>query len=159
MDLFQITAIFLGVMALVGWINARTFALPQSVAMLAAGIAAAGLLFLLTGLQVFVIPFDFGEMRVWLCSIVLVALARLMVVVPWGAYFSLRHNERGASMILTLGGLRGGISLALAFTLPRGPPHDLIVATTFAVVIFSVLVQSLTLGPVIRRLTPDPAAA
>ncbi len=118
-----------------------------------------GLLFLLTGLQVFVIPFDFGEMRVWLCSIVLVALARLMVVVPWGAYFSLRHNERGASMILTLGGLRGGISLALAFTLPRGPPHDLIVATTFAVVIFSVLVQSLTLGPVIRRLTPDPAAA
>ena len=54
MDLFQITAIFLGVMALVGWINARTFALPQSVAMLAAGIAAAGLLFVA---QTFIGPF------------------------------------------------------------------------------------------------------
>jgi len=109
-----------------------------------------GLLFLLTGLQIFVIPFDGSAVRIWIGSIVLVALARLLVVIPWGAYFSLRHNDRGASVILTMGGLRGGISLAMAFSLPPGGPHDLIVATTFAVVIFSVLVQGLGMGPVAR---------
>jgi CPA1 family monovalent cation:H+ antiporter len=114
-----------------------------------------GLLFLLTGLQIFVVTFDVGEVGVWISSIALVGLARLLVVMPWGAYFRLRHKERGASFILTLGGLRGGISLALAFTLPPGGPHDLLVATTFAVVIFSVLAQGLSLGPIIQRLNRE----
>ena len=117
---------------------------------LVAPFLVAGLMFLLTGLQIFVIPFDGSAVRIWIGSIVLVALARLLVVIPWGAYFSLRHNDRGASVILTMGGLRGGISLAMAFSLPPGGPHDLIVATTFAVVIFSVLVQGLGMGPVAR---------
>lgn len=111
-----------------------------------------GLLFLLMGLQIFIVPFDLREIGVWICSITLVAVARLMVVMPWGAYFHLRHEEKGASLILAWGGLRGGISLALALTLPAGPARDLIVSTTFAVVITSVLVQGLTLGRIARWL-------
>jgi CPA1 family monovalent cation:H+ antiporter len=111
-----------------------------------------GLLFLLMGLQIFVVPFDLREIDVWICSIVLVAAARLVVVMPWGAYFHLKHEEKGASLILAWGGLRGGISLALALTLPPGHSRDLIVSITFAVVIVSVLVQGLTLGPIARWL-------
>jgi CPA1 family monovalent cation:H+ antiporter len=118
-----------------------------------------GLLFLLMGLQIFVTPFDIREGGVWVCSIVLVILSRLTVVMPWGAYFHLRHEERGAGLLMAWGGLRGGISLALALTLPPGGARDLIVATTFAVMIFSVLVQGLTLGPFAQWLRREPAEA
>lgn len=111
-----------------------------------------GLLFLLMGFQIFVVPFDLREVGLWLCSIVLVAASRLVVVMPWGAYFDIRHEERGASLILAWGGLRGAISLALALTLPSGDWRDIIVSITFAVVIVSVLLQGLTLGPIVRWL-------
>jgi len=106
-----------------------------------------GLLFLLMGLQIFVVPFDPREIGVWICALVLVLVARLIVVMPWGSFFQIKHAEDGANLILTWGGLRGGISLALALTLPAGSSRDLIVSTTFAVVTFSVLFQGLSLKP------------
>ena len=117
-----------------------------------------GLLFLLLGVQVFVVPFHLNEIGVWAAAIVLTALARLAVVLPWGAYFHFRHEERGASLVLAWGGLRGAISLALALTLPREPARDVVLASTFAVVIFSVLVQGLTFGRLTRRLNPEAPA-
>ncbi len=60
--------------------------------------------------------------------------------------------------ILTWGGLRGGISVALALSLRPGPAREHIVALTYAVVAFSILVQGLSLGPFLRRLQKDPAA-
>ena len=53
--------------------------------------------------------------------------------------------------ILTWGGLRGGISVALALSLPAGVERDVILALTYAVVIFSIIVQGLTVGKVVRR--------
>ena len=55
--------------------------------------------------------------------------------------------------ILTWGGLRGGISVALALSLPSGPHRDAILAVTYAVVLFSIVVQGLTLSRVLRRYT------
>jgi CPA1 family monovalent cation:H+ antiporter len=49
--------------------------------------------------------------------------------------------------ILTWGGLRGGISVALALSLPPGRERQLIVAVTYIVVVFSIIVQGLTIGP------------
>jgi CPA1 family monovalent cation:H+ antiporter len=53
--------------------------------------------------------------------------------------------------VLWWGGLRGGISIALALSLPAGPTRDLLLAATFAAVLFSVLVQRATLGRMIER--------
>jgi CPA1 family monovalent cation:H+ antiporter len=53
--------------------------------------------------------------------------------------------------ILTWGGLRGGISVALALSLPAGEQRQLILAITYCVVIFSILVQGLTIGKVVSR--------
>ena len=67
---------------------------------------------------------------------------------------ALRRNgwfERGSWAILTWGGLRGGISVALALSLARSPEREVIVALTYVVVVFSVLVQSLTVGRLARR--------
>ena len=53
--------------------------------------------------------------------------------------------------MLTWGGLRGGISVALALSIPAGPQKSLIVTMTYLVVAFSILVQGLTLARVARR--------
>jgi len=118
-----------------------------------------GLLFLLLGLEVLVIPFDARLAGLWAAAIVLVLAARFAVVMPWGAYFQIRENQRHAGLVLGWGGLHGALSLAMALSIPRGPAQGLILSTTFAVVIFSVVVQGLTFGRVAGWHAGAPAAA
>ena len=106
------------------------------------------LLFMLLGLEVLVIPFDFRLAGLWSAALVLVLAARFAVVMPWGAYFQVREGQRHAGLVLGWGGLHGALSLAMALSVPPGPAQALILSTTFAVVIFSIVVQGLTFGKV-----------
>jgi len=105
-------------------------------------------LFMLLGLEVLVIPYDGRLAGLWAVAIVLVLAARFAVVLPWGAYLQAREGERHAGLVLGWGGLHGALSLAMALSVPRGPAQVLILSTTFAVVIFSIVVQGLTFGKV-----------
>ena len=58
---------------------------------------------------------------------------------------------QGSWKVLTWGGLRGGISVALALSIPAGPARDVILALTYGVVVFSMLGQGLTIGRVIEK--------
>ena len=60
--------------------------------------------------------------------------------------------SQGAIRILTWGGLRGGISVALALSLNSPMGHDVFVPVTYIIVLFSILVQGLTIGKVARRI-------
>ena len=56
------------------------------------------------------------------------------------------------NLVMTWGGLRGGISIALALGLSSSMPRELLVFTTYVVVVFSILVQGLTVDKLVRRL-------
>jgi CPA1 family monovalent cation:H+ antiporter len=110
------------------------------------------LIFLMLGLEFLVVPFDARLPGFWTAAILLVLATRLLVVLPWGAYYHFRRREHGAGRLLTWGGLHGALSLAMALSLPEGGPRQLILSTTFAVAIFSVLAQGLTFAPVAKAL-------
>jgi len=73
------------------------------------------------------------------------------VSLPIGLLRSRRIFNRGVVRILTWAGLRGGISVALALSLPPIPEKSLILTCTYVVVLFSILVQGMTVGRVLRR--------
>ncbi len=114
------------------------------------------LLFLLLGLQTAVLPLDLRDLGLCALAIPLVLLARLAVVLPWGAYYRFRHAERGASLILAWGGLRGALSLALALQAPAGPARAVILSATYAVVVFAVVVQGLSFATLVSALQRRP---
>ena len=109
-------------------------------------------LFLLIGLEMIaLVP---GVPHVWLglAAIPLTLAARAVAVsVSTRVVPAARPREPGSWGVLWWGGLRGGISIALALSLPAGPTRDLLLAATFAAVLFSVLVQRATLGRLIER--------
>jgi CPA1 family monovalent cation:H+ antiporter len=109
-------------------------------------------LFVLIGLEVLVLSFASGYILASLLCIPLVILARFASVsIPVITLRRFRTFTPGIIKILTWGGLRGGISVALALSLPMGPERDLILAVTYAVVVFSILVQGLTIKNVVSK--------
>lgn len=113
-------------------------------------------LFVLIGLEVLVLSFPGTYLLIGLLVIPLGLLARwISVAAPVALMRRRRTFTPGAVTIMTWGGLRGGISVALALSVPVGfPGRDLILAVTYAVVIFSILVQGVTLKKVVARVVP-----
>ncbi len=111
-------------------------------------------LFVLIGLELLILQLTGNALIAGLIAIPMVLLARFVCVgVPVRVLEFRRSFTPGAIRILTWGGLRGGISVALALSIPPGPERDLILTVTYVVVVFSILVQGLTVGPLIRSVS------
>jgi len=111
-------------------------------------------LFVLIGLEVLVLPFTQDVLLASLALIPLVLLARLISVgLPINLLRLRREFSPGVVKVLTWGGLRGGVSVALALSLPAGEARDVILAITYAIVIFSIVVQGLTIGRLVKSVT------
>jgi CPA1 family monovalent cation:H+ antiporter len=110
-------------------------------------------LFVLIGAEVIVITYTGDYLLAGLLAIPLVLAARwISVSIPVQALRMRRAFSPHVIKILTWSGLRGGISVALALSLPKGPERSLFVAMTYVVVIFSIIVQGLSVGRFVRRL-------
>ena len=111
-------------------------------------------LFVLIGLEILVITFKSQLLVAGGFAIVIVLIARFISVgVPVFFIRKFRELTPGVTKILTWGGLRGGISVALALSLPASAERETILAVTYCVVVFSILVQGLTIGKLIKRYT------
>lgn len=114
------------------------------------------LLFMLIGLQILVMPFTRALLIAGLLAIVITLFARWASV--GGAVLLMRQFRpfsRGTVRILTWGGLRGGISVALALSLPAVPERTTIITITYIIVVFSIIIQGMTLGRLVDRIYPD----
>lgn len=110
------------------------------------------ILFLLIGLEVIVLRFDNGHAYAALIAIPIVLLGRFVsVFIPVQVMRSLgRTFSYGTVRIMTWGGVRGGISVALALSLPETEYKATLLTTTYIVVVFSIVVQGLSIAPMVR---------
>lgn len=112
-------------------------------------------LFVIIGLEVVLIHFSNALLATGLMVIVLTLVSRLLTV---GAPIALLGERfrlpKGSWSVITWGGLRGGISVALALSLPHGDARDIVVSLTYLVVVFSILVQGMTIGKLVKRVIP-----
>jgi CPA1 family monovalent cation:H+ antiporter len=115
------------------------------------------MLFLLIGLEGMALIGSTYFIIVGLVAIPLVMFARTLSVGAPLLFWPKSLPFRTTMPVMVWGGLRGGISIALALSLPAGPEKDLIVTTTYVVVLFSVLAQGSTIGRVIPA-DPDTAS-
>ena len=103
-------------------------------------------LFLLIGLEILVLTIKGNYLIASLIMIPVVLLARFISVgIPVTFMRRIRDFSPHAVKILTWGGLRGGISVALALSIPNGPEREVLLTVTYIIVIFSILVQGLTI--------------
>lgn len=111
------------------------------------------ILFLLMGLGMMVIKISPVIVLIGLVMIVAVLLARyLSVLIPVALLRFKIKFEPYAVTILTWGGLRGGLSVAMALSLPAAMHRDTFVQITYIIVVFSVVIQGLTIGKLTARL-------
>ncbi|MDP6925408.1 MAG: sodium:proton antiporter [Candidatus Scalindua sp.] len=104
-------------------------------------------LFLLIGLEILVLAIEGSYLIAGLTMIPVVLLARFISVgLPVTFMRRIRYFSPNAVKIMTWGGLRGGISVALALSVPSGSEREALLTITYTIVVFSILVQGLTIG-------------
>ncbi len=111
------------------------------------------ILFVLIGLEILVFEFKTNYLLAGILAIFVVLLSRYTAIFISNIF--LRKGNRSnfkEIAILSWAGLRGGISIALALTLPEGRFRDALIFTTYAVVVFSIIVQGLTIDKLVKRI-------
>ena len=111
------------------------------------------ILFVLIGLEILIVDFTPLSFMAGLIAIPLVLFSRFVSVGTPIGLMRFKHKFLPYTVrMMVWGGLRGGISIALALSIAAGPERDLILTLTYAVVVFSILVQGLTIGEVAKRI-------
>lgn len=115
-------------------------------------------LFVLIGLEILILTLSGRYLLAGALMIPVVLLVRFISIgIPVTIFRRRREFTPHAVKILTWGGLRGGISVALALSLPAGEPRDLLLTVTYVIVVFSILVQGLTIPALLRKTVPEAA--
>jgi len=112
------------------------------------------ILFVMIGMEILVLTFDGDYILAGVLAIPLLLFARfLSLMLPIKMYAKKLDFVPNTNLLMTWGGLRGGISIALALSLTQEMHRDLFLVITYIVVVFSIIVQGLTVGKLVKKLT------
>jgi CPA1 family monovalent cation:H+ antiporter len=113
------------------------------------------ILFVLIGMEILVLTFETNYIFAGIVAIPLVLLCRYLSLLIPVKFFEKRLDfAPKTNLIMTWGGLRGGISIALALGLTMDMERDLFLVVTYFIVVFSIIVQGLSLGKLVQRFAP-----
>lgn len=113
-----------------------------------------GILFVLIGLSFHLLEFDTNILLLGGLAIGIVLISRFVsVFIPYSLLKHKEHSPLKTVTILTWGGLRGGISIALALSLATNSQSNTVMSITYIIVIFSIVVQGLTIGKLVKKIT------
>lgn len=111
------------------------------------------ILFMLIGLEIVIVTFEPDYFIIGVIMAIVLIFARFFSLYFPALFFRFKKELGTKSLlIMTWGGLRGGISIALSLSLPSSPFKNIIVSITFVIVIFSIIVQGVTVEKVIKKL-------
>ncbi len=111
------------------------------------------LLFVLIGLELLIIPLEKSFLYIGLISIfIIIAVRFISLYIPYSIFKFNYDLPKKTFILMTWGGLRGGISIALALSLTENMQRNLIVSITYIIVLFSIVVQGLSLGKLVKKL-------
>ncbi|SDI21790.1 monovalent cation:H+ antiporter, CPA1 family [Chryseobacterium taeanense] len=112
------------------------------------------ILFMLIGLEIVIVAFDLNYLIIGIIMALAIILVRFFSLYFPSLLFRFKKSFGTRSLlIMTWGGLRGGISIALSLSLPASPFKNIIVSITFVIVIFSIIIQGVTVEKVIKKLS------
>jgi CPA1 family monovalent cation:H+ antiporter len=113
-------------------------------------------LFVLIGMEILLLSYENSYLLIGILAIPIVLLGRYLSLILPIRFFRKRLDfVPNTQLVMTWGGLRGGISIALALGLADSIQRDMLVFITYVVVVFSILVQGLTLEKLVRKLYPS----
>ena len=113
------------------------------------------ILFLFIGFELLLIPNILGYWTIGIICIGIVLFGRFISIwIPTKIIPFKKKFDKSTIKILVWGGLRGGVSIALALSIAEGPNKQIIIAITYFVVVFSIIVQGLTIGKLAKKLLP-----
>ncbi|WP_413533585.1 cation:proton antiporter [Empedobacter brevis] len=114
------------------------------------------ILFLFIGFELLLIEDLMGQILLGIAAIFIVLLARMFsIVIPARTILRKHTYSKGSLIVLVWGGIRGGVSIALVLSMPNSEWKDLLLEITYIVVLFSIVIQGLTVGKVARRVLKD----
>ncbi|MGV7105270.1 cation:proton antiporter [Flavobacterium sp. U410] len=115
-------------------------------------------LFLYIGFELLLLPDLTKQIVLGFVAILIVLFSRMCsIILPWKFFDIINFFEikstytKGSLMVMVWGGIRGGVSIALVLSMPESPYKALFLEVTYIVVLFSILVQGLTVGKLARR--------
>ena len=114
------------------------------------------ILFVLIGMELLVLTFETSYILAGFISIPLVLICRyISLLIPVNIFKKKLKFVPNTTLIMTWGGLRGGISIALALGLTQDMHRDLFLVITYVIVVFSILIQGLTVEKLVKKLKKD----
>ncbi|MFT4698298.1 MAG: CPA1 family monovalent cation:H+ antiporter [Flavobacteriaceae bacterium] len=114
------------------------------------------ILFVLIGMELLVLTFETSYIIAGVISIPLVLICRyISLLIPVNIFKKKLNFVPNTTLIMTWGGLRGGISIALALGLTQEMHRDLFLVITYVIVVFSIIVQGLTVGKLVKKLKKE----